>query len=570
MLHDGSEFLEQALVEEGLITQAELEQARALAEEAVCPIDDAIVTLGFVDGRRIALTKAQICEAPFADISRYEINLKNCAWIPRSVAEQHTVFPLFVFDRVVTLGTIDPLNIAALDQVRQIVKREVDAVQCEAKPLRELISRAYSLSSSTPDESGSEGRSSRTGTASSSEHDEESGPIVAAVNTLLSDAIAVGASDIHLNPDQHDLILRFRIDGVLQKRQGPPLTMHPKLVQRLKVMAQLDLTQTRRPQDGKFRFHHRDYTVDVRVSILPTVTGENVVLRLLNTQTAILSFRDLGLPQDAIDRMTMILKQPYGMFLVTGPTGSGKTTTLYTALSKINTPDRNIMTIEDPVEVRLPLIRQIQVNSEINLTFTTALRSILRQDPDVILVGEIRDIDTATIALQASLTGHFVLSTLHTNDAPSAIARLRDFGLPPFVINSALLGVMAQRLIRRVCEHCARPTEVDPILARYFQIESHADFIEGHGCARCLQSGFKGRLGVYELMQVDSEVQRVVAEGLPTEDLRRAAIKAGMRLMWQDGLEKAQLGLTTLGEVAKMVSVTAIEDVHQATLKESA
>ncbi|MBL1216082.1 MAG: type II/IV secretion system protein [Planctomycetes bacterium] len=569
MLHDGSEFLERALVEEGLIKQQQLEEARALAEEASCSLDDAIVTLGFVDGRRIALTKAQICEAPFADVTRFEINQKNCSCIPRAVAEQHNVFPLFVFDNVVTLGTTDPLNIAALDQVRQIVKRDVDAVQCEAKPLRELISRAYSLSSGVTEESASDSDDGKA-TRGSSDHDEETGPIVAAVNTLLSDAIAVGASDIHLNPDQHDLVLRFRVDGVLQKRQGPPLSMHPKLVQRFKVMSQLDLTQTRRPQDGKFRFHHGDRTVDVRVSILPTITGENVVLRLLNTQTSILSFRDLGLPTDAIERLDMVLKQPYGMFLVTGPTGSGKTTTLYTALSKMNTPDRNIMTIEDPVEVRLPLIRQIQVNADINLTFATALRSILRQDPDVILVGEIRDLETATIALQASLTGHFVLSTLHTNDAPSAVARLRDFGLPPFVINSALLGVMAQRLVRRVCEHCSQPAEIDPVLARYFQIEDQSGFIEGKGCGRCLQSGFKGRLGVYELMQVDPGVQRAVAEGLPTEHIRKASIEGGMRLMWQDGLEKAQLGLTTLSEVSKMVSVTAIEEVTEPMLKESA
>jgi len=563
MLHDGFEFLERALIEEGLINRDQLEEARSLSQEVPCALDEAIVSLGHVDGRRIALTKAQICESPFLDLTHYEVDFHNSRHLPRAVAEQYHVFPLFVLDGMVTLGTDDPLNLNALDQVRQIIKCEIDPVQCETKLPCELISRAYSLSgssgvsdeiSSLDDESSSDERTASDG-----------GPIAAAVQTLLADAASLDASDIHINPDQHELHVRVRVDGVLQKRQGPPLSMHPKIVQRLKVMTHLDLTQTRRPQDGKFRFMHEDREIDVRVSMVPTVTGENVVMRLLNTQTSILTFSDLGMNPELIDRIDTTLKRPHGLLLVTGPTGSGKTTTLYTAVSKMNTPDRNIMTIEDPVEVRLPLIRQIQVNHEIGLTFASALRSILRQDPDVVLLGEIRDEETATIALQAALTGHFVFSTLHTNDSAGAVARLRDFGLPPFVINSALLGVLAQRLVRRVCPDCATPTQPDEMLKRHFHIEESGGFMEGRGCARCLRTGYRGRVGLYEYLQLSPDLQKTVAEGGTTDEIRRQSVREGTVLMWQNGMEKATLGLTTLSELVKTVAVCVLEDHECAT-----
>ncbi|MFG0331084.1 MAG: GspE/PulE family protein [Phycisphaerales bacterium] len=552
---DTSDFLEKALLEDGLLEADELREARDLADEVGCSIDEAIATLGFIDGRRIALTKAQICESAFVDLSHFETNFENCQLVPRGVAEQFLVFPLFVINEVVTLGMDDPLNLAALDQMRQILKREVEPVQCETKLLRELIDRAYSLSSHAPVD-----RDDRDDDPIEAD---DAGPIVAAVNTLLSDAVEAKASDIHLNPDQNELHVRFRIDGVLQKRQGPPLSMHAKLVQRLKVMANLDLTQTRRPQDGKFRFESRDRRVDVRLSILPTVTGENVVIRLLNTNTAILNFDDLGVPGDVQETIESVLSQPHGMMLVTGPTGSGKTTTLYTAISKLNTPDRNIITIEDPVEIRLSLVRQVQVNHEVGMSFANALRSILRQDPDVILVGEIRDEETATIALQASLTGHFVLSTVHTNDAAGSITRLRDFGLPPFVINASLLGAMAQRLVRRICSQCAGPAEPSEFILKRFRLDSAEGFLEGRGCAACRHTGFSGRVGIYEMLRLTPSVQRAIAEGGSTEAIREASIAEGMRFMWQDGFEKARLGLTTLDEVAKVASVMQVEQLQE-------
>ncbi len=554
-MHESTEFLGQALVEEGLITRDQLEQATALALETECTLDEAIETLALVPASRIALCKAHICEAAYVDLSQYEINLSNCRLIPRSLARQHLCLPLFVLEGATVLGIEDPLNLQALDQVRQFVRGEVDPVLCEPKALRELIERAYALT---------EGEVESIDPSEPAQSDEDSAPIVAAVNTLLIDAIRSGASDVHINPDQTEMHIRYRIDGILHKRQGPPLTMHTKIVQRLKVMAGLDVTQTRRPQDGKFRFTQGDRRVDVRLSILPTVSGENAVIRILNANSTISTFAELGIDPKISEQVEQMLAQPHGMLLVTGPTGSGKTTTLYSAISHINTPELNILTIEDPVEIRMPLVRQVQVNSEIGLTFASILRSVLRQDPDVVLIGEIRDEETAGIALQASLTGHLVLSTLHTNDAAGAIARLTDFGLPPFVINSAVSGVMAQRLVRRVCEHCAVEDDPSPLLAAQFHLPDSRGLRRGRGCARCLQSGYHGRVGLYELIRFSSCVQQAVAEGASTDEIRRVAVRDGARLMWHDGLDKARMGITTLEEVARMVLFSEATEVIQA------
>jgi len=570
-----AEFLGKALLEEGLITGVQLEQADSLADDVGCTLDEAIETLGLLPADRIALTKAQVCEANYVDLRCFEINLANCRLIPRSLARQHLCFPLFVLDGVMTLGIEDPLNLEALDQVRQIVRTEVDPVLCEPKALRELIDRAYALTAEEV-----EGH----GPAEMVRVDEETGPIVAAVNALLADAIRNGASDIHINPDHGEMHIRYRIDGVLHKRQGPPLSMHAKILGRLKVMAGLDLTQTRRPQDGKFRFTLPDAafrpeistpapaarSVDVRLSILPTVAGENAVVRLLSVGRSVQTFADLGVDAQTAERLEQILSQPNGMMLVTGPTGCGKTTTLYTAISGINTPSLNIITIEDPVEIRLPLVRQVQVNPEIGLTFASALRSVLRQDPDVVLVGEIRDEETAAIALQASLTGHLVLSTLHTSDAAGAIARLIDFGLPSFVINSALSGVLAQRLVRRICEYCAEEDRPGALLLARFGVETAEGWRRGRGCARCLQSGYQGRIGIYELLRFTPAVQEAVAAGATTGAVRLTAVNEGMRLMWRDGLDKARLGLTTLEEVARVVMLDETEQVASAAARRSA
>lgn len=543
------DLLIRCLVEEGVVGEDAARAAALRARESGRGLEETLIDDGAVNSKQIALARAVLSECPFVDLDRYDIDIQNASLLPRGVAEKHLVFPLFAMDGVITVGMTDSMNLRAIDQLRQILKVELDTVLCEREALGALIRKAYSLVSGR--ESGEPTRARHTD-AELTTGDE---PIVAAVNQILLDAVTQSASDVHISPTERELQIRYRIDGELQDRQGPSMSAHAGVVQRLKVMAGLDLTQTRRPQDGKFRFERGSVQVDVRLSTLPTVCGENVVMRLLRPHSEILDFAELGMPEEVASRIESLIDRPYGMLLVTGPTGSGKTSTLYTAIKKLNTPDRNIITIEDPVEIRMHGVRQVQANAEIGLSFANALRSILRQDPDVVLVGEIRDQETAMIALQAALTGHMVLSTLHTNDAAGAIARLKDLGVPAFVVNSAVLGVIAQRLVRRVCADCAAPAAPDArLLARFGIHAADGQWLTGKGCARCGGSGFRGRVGVYELLPLEPEICAAIERGVSTKDLARIATESGMKPMWRDGLDKARQGLTTLEEVSKAVA----------------
>ncbi|MDQ7013726.1 MAG: GspE/PulE family protein [Planctomycetota bacterium] len=556
-----NDFVLSAMLEEGIITQEQLDAASAYAKEQDMTVPRALVAQGVVSHRQIAICMAEIFECPFVDLEAFEINIRNTQLLPQSSAQRLHAFPLFAFDGLVTVGMADPLDLAAVDQLRRMLKAEVDPVLCEQQALSELIARGYSLSAGGMDAT-TAAVESEAGLVTGEE------PVVAAVNQIMAQAAREGASDIHIGPDEHDLHLRFRIDGRLHQRQGPPKSGHSGLVQRLKVMASLDLTQTRRPQDGKFRFTHAGKPIDVRLSLIPTIYGENIVMRLLASGASIKDFQDLGIASDTIEKIESLITKPHGLLLVTGPTGSGKTTTLYTAIKKLNSPDRNVMTIEDPVEIRLPMVRQLQVNSEIGLTFAGALRSILRQDPDVVLVGEIRDEETARIACQAALTGHFVLSTLHTNDAPGAIGRLRDMGCPPFAINAALVGVLAQRLLRSICTSCAAPDTPDEIMLRRFGIEHDpAGLMRGAGCGKCMSSGYRGRIAATELFLMDRAMQVLIEEGGAAATIRKAALDSGMRPMWRDGLEKARMGFTTLEEVARTIAIDAVETTDEPSKK---
>jgi len=452
---------------------------------------------------------------------------------------------------------IDPLNLQAIDLVRQHLRCEVDPVVCDAEQVRSLISRAYTL-----------GIAGDTGDVSAGERDLTTGeePVVAATHQILVLGIQSGASDIHINPDEHELHLRYRVDGALVKQQGPSKALHAGIVQRLKVMAKLDLTQTRKPQDGKFRIHHEGQPVDFRLSLAPTIHGENAVMRVQRPSVRITGVADLEMPREIQRGYNDLIRHPHGIILVTGPTGSGKTTTLYAALAAVNSPDRNIITIEDPVELRLPLVRQIQVNAEIGLTFGTALRAILRQDPDVVLVGEIRDHETAKIALQAAMTGHLVLSTLHTNDSVGSISRLRDFDVPSFSINQGLLAVLAQRLVRRVCEKCAAPdAPSDTTLSAVgVRRDECGRLRRGAGCTACLNTGYRGRVGVFEMMRMTAEVQRGVERDAPISEIREAAVRGGYRPMIADALSKALRGMTTIEEVLKIGAANMAEGAEDA------
>lgn len=542
---DTREYVVAALLEEGTISADSLAAARDHARLHGVAVIDALIACRAVSRERVAITRATIIECTYVDAANYDVDIRNALLMPRSVAERHTAFPLFDIDGVVTMGMADPLDLSAVDQIRGLLRAEIDPVLCDQEALRNLITRAYSLTSQI---------NAAVVGAAADQQDLVTGeePIVAAVNQILAQAAHEGVSDIHINPDENDLTLRFRIDGSLQPRHGPPKSAHAGIVQRLKVLANLDLTQTRRPQDGKFRFTHDARPVDVRVSIIPTIHGENVVLRLLASGTSIRGFPELGLSPSLCEQLNSTLDNPYGIFLATGPTGSGKTTTLYTALKRINTPDRNVMTIEDPVEIRLPMVRQVQVNTEIGLTFAAALRAILRQDPDVVLLGEIRDSETARIALQAALTGHLVLATLHTSDAAGAISRLRDLDCPAFAINASLLGILAQRLVKKVCMGCAKPYEpAQLMLDRFGLCKEDAVFVKGAGCPGCMSSGYRGRVTIAEFLRISAEIKRLIEREAGTADVQHAALLGGMKPMWQDGVEKAKLGITTLEEVSR-------------------
>ena len=547
------DFVVAYMIEEGILSPEALDRATRHAAENKCTIPEAAVTLGAVTKRQVAIARAAVCECPFVDLEHYDLDLKNAVLLPRSAADRQLAFPLFNLGKSITVGMADPMDLNAIDRLRSLLKTDIEPVLCEPEALRNLIERAYSITAG-----GGSGPTEESAGSSPGVTGEE--PIVAAVNQILIQALEQNASDIHLGPDEKDLHLRYRIDGSLQTRQGPPISAHASLVQRLKVMANLDLTQTRRPQDGKFRFCHNGRAVDMRLSIIPTVTGENVVIRVLAGQASLGDLSKLGFQADVAAIAEESLTRPHGMVLVTGPTGSGKTTTLYSFLTRLNNPDSNVMTIEDPVEIRLPLARQVQVHAEIGMTFAGALRSILRQDPDVILLGEIRDEETARIAIQSALTGHLVLSTLHTNDAPGAIPRLRDFGCPNFAINAAVLCVLAQRLVRRVCADCSTPYRPAEAILRRFTDDGEGQFRQGAGCRRCMNTGFRGRTGVYEMFRMSPTLQLAVERNASTSVLRQEAIREGMRPMWRDGVDKAKVGLTTIEEVAAVAAATLEAD----------
>lgn len=554
---DTNSFLLRTLIADKLITERDVVRAQ---ERPGDPLES-LVNLGVISHRSLAITRAKVCEYPFVDLPLYEIEHKNSAILPRALAEKFQVFPLFVFEQTVTVAMLDPLNLQAIDQVRQIVKREVDPVVCDAQLLRGLIARAYSLGQSA----NAAAKASDSGT----ERDLTTGdePIVAAAQQILMTALEMGASDIHINPDEEVLHLRYRVDGTLRPLQGPPKDMHAGIVQRLKVLAKLDLTQTRKPQDGKFRFSGNNTYVDIRLSTVPTIHGENVVMRLLRSASAVGNVKDLAMPEDMTGWFEELIRKPHGMFVVTGPTGSGKTTTLYTALAAVNAPNRNIMTIEDPVEIRLPLVRQIQVNHEVGLTFATALRSILRQDPNVVLVGEIRDEETAKIAIQAALTGHLVLSTLHTNDALGSLPRLKAFGVPGYAINNGLLACVAQRLVKKVCQACAVPDEEsgERIASLALTPEQAAMLRRGAGCPECGNLGTRGRVAVFEMLRITQRLRAMIENDRSISEVGQAAMIDGFRPMCHDGLRKALLGCIPLSELDSLKAEVETETHDAAT-----
>src|SRR5947199_507056 len=478
---------------------------------------------------------------------------------------QHTACPMKVDSSSITVATADPTNPLLLDELRQMLGLRVALCVAPPAAILEAIERAYGAS--TPLQKIVEGMGSpEAGAEGDAEADVNQlrdmafeAPVVRLVSLLIDEAVAAEASDIHVEPYEDRLRIRYRLDGILHDRESPPRRLQAALTSRIKLMAEMNIAERRLPQDGRIRVTAGGRRVDIRVSTVPTVHGESLVMRLLDRSSVFLPFNRLGFSPWVSESYDALIRRPHGILLVTGPTGSGKTTTLYAALDKINSPERKIITVEDPVEYQLKGVNQIPVKPKIGLTFATGLRHIVRQDPDVILIGEVRDLETADIAIQASLTGHLVFSTLHTNDAPGAITRLQDMGVDPYLVASVLEGVMAQRLVRRICAAC-RATDspsAGDLGALGIAGTAGVPLYRGRGCDECRGTGYRGRTGIYELFPITEDARSLILRRAPTREIRRAAVEAGMITLRLDGWAKACEGVTTVEEILRVTQEDA-------------
>ena len=544
------------LLKQNLITQAQVEKAREEVKRTGIKLEKALEKLGFITEEDIAEAKANATGVLYMNLEDYVIDAELTKLIPESVANKYKAVPLFKIMDTLTVAMVDPSNIEALDHIRRISKvGTVDPVLVSLKSIEKVLDFYYGQGNSVEEIVKSiESKRLLTNKGDLIEAAEEP-PIIKLVNILVSDAVKDRVSDIHIEPEMEVLRIRYRIDGILHEVHSLPKKLQNAIISRIKILAEMDIAESRRPQDGKISVKLENKDLDIRVSTFPTVHGENVVMRLLDRSSILLGLKDLGFTKENLEIFSKMILQPNGIILVTGPTGSGKTTTLYSALSTISSMEKNIITIEDPVEYELPLIRQTQVNPKADITFSNGLRSILRQDPDVIMVGEIRDKETAEVAIQASLTGHLVFSTLHTNDAPSSLTRLVDMGLEPFLISSSLILIVAQRLVREICPKCKEEHSPSPAVLHDLGLESSAKFFRGKGCSFCKNTGFIGRIGIFEILVLNESIRKMVEERNSADAIRKKAIELGLKSLREDGLEKARLGLTTIEEILRVTEI---------------
>jgi type IV pilus assembly protein PilB len=553
--------LSDVLLETGLVDEAQLAHARAEHERVGRSLGRVLVEGNVLNEAQLVAALAYQIGLPFVDLAERPVDPAAVAMVPPAVCRRHLVLPIGFEDGRLVLAMADPANVFALDDVRSISGLEPRPVvvtredllagigrHCRGDAELENLRTALDAAQPAKEQPGLGGITPAV----------EDAPVIRYVNLLITQAILDGASDIHIEPGEHDMRVRYRIDGVLHDVMRSPRSIQSAVISRVKIMAEMDIAERRRPQDGRLSVTTRTGPVDLRVATLPTVWGEKVVLRVLDNGTARLDLADLGFSDDNHRRFSASYQKPYGMILITGPTGSGKSTTLYATVNIVSRPEINVITVEDPVEYRLPGINQVQVDTKAGLTFASALRSILRSDPDVVLIGEIRDQETARIAVEAALTGHLVLSTLHTNDAPSALTRLTEMGVEPFMVASALEAVLAQRLARRLCTRCkepypANPEELELIGELWKPVDDAPTLFRAAGCSSCAKTGYKGRLALHEVMTVEERIERLaVARASPT-DIGHAAREQGMTTLREDGLRKVLEGVTSIEEILRVV-----------------
>jgi type IV pilus assembly protein PilB len=549
--------LGEILVAAGLITPEQLTEGLTLQKQAAKRIGAVLVDLGYITESDVYGALGDQLGVPYVSLSFYSVDPNVISLIGEQFARQHKVIPLFRIGNSLTLGMADPLNLGVIDQVVRSTGLEVEPSICSDHDIAQAIDHYYGTTSSMDEviqvlggeESDKEEQDTHTLAAMATD-----APIVKLVNLMLAQAVKDRASDIHVEPEETLLRIRFRVDGIMREVYTHPRKLQGAIISRLKIMANLDIAERRVPQDGRIQMMVEGKPIDLRVSTLPTVYGENVVCRILDKSNLRVKLADLGFGEEE-ERVRSILARPNGIILVTGPTGSGKTTTLYSALNEVSNMDVNTITLEDPIEYRLPLIRQSQVNVKAGMTFAAGLRSILRQDPDIVMVGEIRDAETAKIAVEAAMTGHLVLSTLHTNDAPGALPRLVDMGVEPFLVATAMGGIMAQRLVRRICANCKTSFEApESVLKSIGMTGQKVALYKGEGCRICSNSGYKGRLGNYEILTMNEEIRELTIQNASADKLRHAALANGMKTLRQDGMIKAQQGLTTVEEVFRVTA----------------
>jgi type IV pilus assembly protein PilB len=548
------------LLEDEHITTEQLDAATALQQKEGGSLGQALVRLNAIDEATYCDYLGKVYNLPVVDLETVDISTDCIDLIPADVANKFQILPIQRQGRVLTVAMANPSNIFAIDDIKFITSLDVQPVVCGELAVKKAIENFYTTTDSLAAiMEGIEDDIELVDDADDEEdlagQDGQNAPVVKLVNTLLAEAVRLGASDVHIEPYEKQLRVRYRIDGVLEEVMEPPIKLKNAIVSRLKIMSELDIAERRVPQDGRIKIKVGDKKIDLRVSTLPCIFGEKVVMRILDKSNLQLDLSNFGMEEKAIKDIYKGIAAPWGMVLVTGPTGSGKTTTLYSCLSKLNSADRNIMTAEDPVEYNLDGINQVQVRDEVGLTFASALRAFLRQDPNIVMVGEIRDLETGGIATKAALTGHLVLSTLHTNDAPSTINRLVDMGIEPFLVASSTILIMAQRLVRSICENCKTEYKVPEDALTEVGLPVGTTVYHGGGCERCGGTGYKGRQGLYEVMPVTTAIRDMILDRSPTDMLRNKAQEQGMLTLREDGLVKIQKGITTVEEVLRETSV---------------